>query len=362
MTSLNASARSAGSGSTHRFPWKWWLKDLDAVPKNGLKVFSCFSCGGGSSMGYKLAGYDVIGNCEIDPRVAKVYEANLHPKHTYLMDVRDFVKIPNDELPQELFELDVLDGSPPCTSFSLSGEREKAWNTERVFNEGQAKQKLDDLFLYFIQVADKLRPKVVIAENVAGLVKGNAKGYVNEIFKAFDAAGYKTQLFLLDASRMGVPQTRHRCFFIARRKDLELPAVKLSFNEEPIVFGKVRDEHGIPLKKGEKVKRYLKYIKPTDKNLKDTLSREIGADILFNAKISQDDRVAEALTAQCLTIRACDRLQYSDLDNINVQTFPQDYDFMGERVRYICGMSVPPVMMAQVAAQVKEQMFDGATK
>lgn len=360
MNNSSASARNAGSGSIHRFPWKWWLRDLDAVPKNGCTVFSCFSCGGGSSMGYKLAGFDVIGNCEIDPRVAKVYAANLHPKYPYIMDVRDFLKIPNDELPADLFRIDVLDGSPPCSVYSLSGERENAWGTERAFNEGQAKQRLDDLFLYFIQVADKLQPKVVIAENVAGLVKGNAKGYVNEIFKAFDAAGYQTQLFLLDAALMGVPQTRQRCFFIARRKDLGLPKVSITVNEEPILFGDVRTEHGIPLKKGEKVKRYLRYIQPTDRNLHDTLKRTIGSDILFNAKISQDNRVAEALTAQCLTIRGCDRLQYSDLDNVNVQTFPQDYDFMGGRVRYICGMSVPPVMMAHVASAVYEQMLRGA--
>lgn len=358
MNNSSASARSAGSVLTHRFPWKWWLKDLERVPKNGLTVFSCFSCGGGSSMGYKLAGYDVIGNCEIDPKVAAVYQANLHPKYPYLMDVRDFLKIPDDEIPVELFELDILDGSPPCTIFSLSGEREKAWNKEKVFNEGQAAQRLDDLFLYFIRISQKLRPKVVIAENVAGLVKGNAKGYVNEIFKAFNAAGYDVQLFLLDAARMGVPQSRQRCFFIARRKDLNLPQIKLAFNEPPVVFGEVRDERGVPLKKGEKVKRYLKYIQPTDKNLSETLARVEGSKNLFNVKISHDDCVAAALTAQCLTIRAFDKLQYSDCDTVNVATFPQDYDFMGERVRYICGMSVPPVMMAQVATQVKEQIFD----
>lgn len=41
--------------------FEWNLKDLEDVPKNNYKVFSCFSCGGGSTMGYKLAGYDVPG-------------------------------------------------------------------------------------------------------------------------------------------------------------------------------------------------------------------------------------------------------------------------------------------------------------
>ena len=310
-------------------------------------------------MGYKLAGYAVIGNVELDPRVAKVYEANLHPKYPYTMDVRDFLKIPNKELPDELFSLDVLDGSPPCSAYAMCGDREKNWGTEKTFREGQTKQRLDDLFFFFIQIAAKLKPKVVIAENVAGMVKGNAKGYVNEVFKWFNEAGYTAQLFLLDAAYMGVPQHRTRCFFIARRKDLCLPAIKLTFTERTIPFGEVRTEHGVPLRKGEKVKRYLNYIQPTDKCLGDTLKRIIGAEMLYNATISQDHNVAGTLTARCLTIRGADKLQYSDGDHINVQTFPQDYDFQDQNVRYICGMSVPPVMMARISEQVYRQWLKG---
>ena len=89
MTNSSANVHAADSSSIvkHQFPWKWYLSDLDKVQKNGKTVFSCFSCGGGSSMGYKLAGYDVIGCCEIDPRVMTVYQQNNHPKYPYLMDV-----------------------------------------------------------------------------------------------------------------------------------------------------------------------------------------------------------------------------------------------------------------------------------
>lgn len=53
--------------------YEWNLKDLKQVSKNNYNVFSCFSCGGGSTMGYKLAGYNVIGNCEIDKKINEVY-------------------------------------------------------------------------------------------------------------------------------------------------------------------------------------------------------------------------------------------------------------------------------------------------
>lgn len=133
MKNLNTNVRDADSNTTkHRFPWKWRLSDLKDVEKNGKKVFSCFSCGGGSTMGYKLAGYTVA---------------------------------------------------------------------------------------------------------------GNAKGYVNEIIKAFKSAGYSVQIFLLDAQTMGVPQRRKRVFFIARRNDLNLPKLVLDFREKPIHFGEVRSAH-----------------------------------------------------------------------------------------------------------------------
>ena len=88
--------------------YKWYLKDLGKVKKNGCKVFSCFSCGGGSSMGYKLSGYEVIGNCEIDEDTNEMYKLNHHPKYSFNMDIRHFLKL--SDYPSELYNLDVLDG------------------------------------------------------------------------------------------------------------------------------------------------------------------------------------------------------------------------------------------------------------
>src|SRR5574344_391644 len=154
----------------HKFPYRWTLKDARFTKDNG-KVFSCFACGGGSTMGYKLAGFDVIGCNEIDPRMNNVYVANHHPKHNYLMDSRDMVKLAkSQELPEELDQLDILDGSPPCSSFSTAGNRDEDWGKEKKFREGQAMQVLDTLFFDFIDLAKELQPKIVIAENVKGLL------------------------------------------------------------------------------------------------------------------------------------------------------------------------------------------------
>ena len=219
-----------------RFVGPWKLIDLTTVPKTGLTAFSCFHCGGGSTMGYKLAGFNVLGGVEIDPEMMALYRANHNPQHSYLMGVQQFNELPLDTIPDELKNLDLLDGSPPCSVFSMAGKREKKWGSEHHFREGQQKQRLDDLFMHFIQVGQRLQPKVIVAENVKGLVIGNAKGYVKEIFAAFKEAGYDTQLFLFNDARMGVQQSRERTFFIARRQDLQWLPLKLAFNEPPVTL------------------------------------------------------------------------------------------------------------------------------
>lgn len=310
-------------------------------------------------MGYKLAGYKVIGNCEIDPAMMKIYRANNHPEHSYLMDIREFLEIEDDQIPEALKHLDILDGSPPCSVFSLAGTREKGWNVEKRFKEGQAKQRLDDLFLYFIAVAEKLKPKVVVAENVKGLIIGKARGWVNRIVEAFDAAGYVTQIFLLNAASMGVPQKRQRVFFIAHRKDLDLPKLVLDFHERPVTFGEVRDEHGVDLGKGVISQMLMKYRQPGDRDLSDINKRIRKKSGMYTSPINRDNEPVQTITAGGYAFRMCDGLHMTDRDIINCQTFPQDYEFLDQKVQYVCGMSVPPVMMAGISEQIFRQWLAG---
>ncbi len=184
-------------------------------------------------MGYKLAGYDVMGANDIDEEMEKVYKKNHNPKAYIKAPVKDLITM---ELPPTFYDLDILDGSPPCSTFSMAGAREKNWGKDKKFREGQAVQILDDLFFDFIKVAGRLQPKVIVAENVKGMLLGDAKGYLVEIFKQFQAIGYNVQLFSLNAASMGVPQKRERIFFLCSRKDLKLPPIKLDFNESPILL------------------------------------------------------------------------------------------------------------------------------
>ena len=192
-------------------------------------------------MGYKLAGCDYLGGVEIDKKISEVYCRNLHPKYFFNEDIRDFLA--RESYPPELNDLDVLDGSPPCTLFSLNRGRirEESWGKKKAFKEGQQKQTIDDLVFVWTDLVAKMQPKVALMENVEGLTKGGAKKYLYNIVKRLGEAGYDAQVFILDGQYMGVPQVRRRCFVIGRRHDLGLPALHLDFAEDVIPFDVIRE-------------------------------------------------------------------------------------------------------------------------
>lgn len=340
------------------FPYKWHLSGgypAPGIEQHGLKVFGSFICGGGSSMGYKLAGYNHLGGIELDKPIAEVYQANHHPKYLYNEDIR--ITCARTDLPAELYNLHIFDGSPPCSTFSMAGNREEDWGIEKMFAEGQAMQRLDDLFFDYIKMVDKLRPKVAIAENVTGLLKGNARAYVHDIFAAFTAAGYESQLFNLNAASMGVPQARERVFFIARRADLNLPRLQLSFNEPYIPFGVIEDQVTEVIGKG-----ITPTIYPYWKRSKEgrPLSKVHPKGHYFNSyKVSRQKVM--------VTVAANDGARYIHYKYPNkisdeclklIGSFPMDYNFLDVRPQYLIGMSVPPVMTAQIAYQVYKQWFN----
>jgi len=349
----------------HKFPYNWTLKDAVFTKDKG-KVFSCFACGGGSTMGYKLAGFDVLGCNEIDPKMIEAYKTNHNPKYAFLEPIQTF-KLRKD-LPKELYDLDILDGSPPCSSFSMAGNREKDWGKDKVFREGQAMQVLDTLFFDFIDLAKELQSKIVVAENVKGLLMGEAKAYVIEIYKQFDLAGYHVQHFLLDAQKMGVPQRRERVFFIALRKDLSgkfmeqkdmftfLPKITMEFNEKTILFNKVYEKGNFENKLSDFYNDMWNNKKDSDTNFSDINGRERNKpNTGFGTTFVNLNKVCGTLTAKkdCFCLHVEPRY-LSNSEKSKIGSYPMDYKHNTDP-GYLIGMSVPPVMTAQIASNIYDQ-------
>tara|TARA_R110000851_G_scaffold324983_1_gene492635 strand:- start:62 stop:832 length:771 start_codon:yes stop_codon:yes gene_type:complete len=251
----------------------------------------------------------------------------------------------------------------------MVGNREKDWGKEKKFREGQAEQVLDNLFFDFIDLAKELQPKVVVAENVKGLLQGNAKKYVIKIYEEFKKAGYYCQHWLLDASDMGVPQRRQRVFFICLRKDLatdflhfkdmftECPKIEIKFNEDKIPFKNFKEDgsNEYPVSKFYK-ELWDKRIKGDDDfssingRVRNKPNTGFGTTFLY------EERPCGTLTTKKDCYVLFNEPRYlSDYETKCVGSYPQDYDFKKNRPEYLIGMSVPPIMTANIATEIYTQ-------
>lgn len=333
----------------------------DGYPAKGIEnhqstVFDTFVCGGGSSFGYKLAGYHHLGGVELDEKTAETYKTNHHPEHFYNMDMRDFVKM--DNLPEELYHLDLLGGSPPCSTFSISGGREKDWGKEKRFDEGQKLQTLDDLVFVWCDAVIKLRPKCFIMENVTGLIKGNAKSYAKRIVEKLYWKGcYDVQVFCMNSALMGVPQARERVFFIGHKHCYDLPKLVLDFNEPPILFKEIMESGVTDSDLSDYQMEMWRERKRSDTTFGDIALRLWNKNTMFNNYIVHSDRVLPTLTAGSPANALYDiPRNFTERELLLGSTFPTDYKYPSKnRLYFLVGMCVPPIMMAQISYEIWRQ-------
>jgi DNA (cytosine-5)-methyltransferase 1 len=231
--------------------------------KELFTVISLFAGGGGSSTGYRLAGGKVLAINEFVPEAIATYSHNFPDTKVISGDIKaitgdDFLDLTG----LKVGELDILDGSPPCSAFSVAGKREKGWkgatslNVKRtqhesglefeeeeiITNTGVKKysdiasvEAVEDLFLEFVRVAKDLKPKVIIAENVKGITFGEAKKKLAEFINRFEDLGYQVTYKVVNAADFGVPQGRERTIFICVRNDV-FEALDMHIFELPGIF------------------------------------------------------------------------------------------------------------------------------
>lgn len=195
------------------------MGEIAAQEPCGYTLVSTFSGCGGSCLGFRMAGFRTLWASEFVAAARQVYALNHPDVH---LDDRDIRQVQAAEVLEvcrlEPGQLDVLEGSPPCASFSTAGKRDEGWGKVRKYSD--TTQRTDDLFFEFARLLGGLRPRVFVAENVSGLVKGVAKGYFKEIHAALAAQGYRVEARVLDAQWLGVPQSRQRLIFMGVRADL----------------------------------------------------------------------------------------------------------------------------------------------
>ena len=216
---------------------RYTLKDtLESEKRELFKVLSTFAGGGGSSTGYRLAGGKILAINEFVPEAQNTYRENypntlIIPGDIKKLTGKDFL----EKINLKPGELDILDGSPPCSAFSMAGSvshgkgntHADAFGKTKQYSDIKGVENVEDLFFEFLRVAKEIQPKVIIGENVEGLTMGEAKEYFHKIQNTFEDNGYLVVADVLNASEYGVPQSRKRTFIIGVREDV---AEKIGIN------------------------------------------------------------------------------------------------------------------------------------
>lgn len=347
------------------------MAEIEQLPKNGFKVVSTFSGGGGSCLGYRMAGYDVVWANEFVEEAQRTYRAN----HSAYLDTRDIRSITPESILEitglQKGEIDLFDGSPPCCAFSTAGSREKGWGEARAYSDGK-KQRVDDLFYEYARLIKGLQPKVFVAENVSGLVKGTAKGYFLRILSELKSCGYNVSAKLLNAKWLGVPQSRERLIFVGVRKDLNMQPVFPKPFEYYYTLGEALE--GVPNDPAEvkwlteETGKYAiaKVLAKIPKNPKKVMS---GADVMngsyFNLVRESLNQPCSTLTQTASNIGAagiCHPLEdrkFTIAELKRITSIPDDfiltgdYKQQGERL----GRMVPPIMMKNISKTIAEEIL-----
>lgn len=185
-----------------------WNDHLAPRRPHAPTVVSLFAGCGGSSLGYSMAGYDERLAVEWSDKQGASFAANFPDVLLYLGDVAQLSNAQALDLAQlETGELDVLDGSPPCQGFSLSGRRKFADDRNQLFHE-------------YVRLLNAFAPRMFVMENVPGMVIGKMRLIFVDILAHLKAAGYDVSARVLMAAHYGVPQLRRRMIFVGVRRDL----------------------------------------------------------------------------------------------------------------------------------------------
>ena len=199
--------------------FRYTLDDLKKSSNRKLfNVVSFFAGGGGSSCGYKLAGGDVLCANEFQQVHADTYSANFPNTPVIVDDIR---KLNGEHIREKIgnVEIDILDGSPPCPPFSMSGTKQEGWGKEKVAYGAKMKN-IEDLTFDQIRLVGELKPKVVVCENVKGLTHDYAREYLIKMISEFERQGYITDYRVMNGWQFGVPQKRERVFIVSVRQDV----------------------------------------------------------------------------------------------------------------------------------------------
>lgn len=330
-----------------------WQKAIAPRGPDAPTVISTFAGGGGSLAGYMMAGYRDLLAVEWDDNAVEVLALNWPNLDIYHGDI---AKLTVGEVLERTGlqpgELDVLDGSPPCQGFSTAGKR--AMNDPR-----------NQLFREYTRLLRGLEPKVLVMENVSGLVKGKMKLVFVEILRELKASGYKVRACLLNAKYFHVPQSRERLIFIGVRDNLE---IKPSFPKGE--SGEIASRYAFLECADIDAPEFPDWLKKASRMIDAGNYSSLSYENAFlkykgnkagsrNFRLLSWDRCSCTILSQWISISGIghpDRQRYLSIGELKrLSSFSDNYQFTGGYKKGInrIGNSVPPLFMEAISRHIK---------
>ena len=388
--------------------FRYTLDDLEKSANRKLFTYiSFFAGGGGSSAGYKLAGGDCKFVNEFQQVAVDTYLANW-PNTPHICD--DIKNITGKQIMEmtgiQESELDILDASPPCPPFSMSGTKQKGWGKEKTAY-GMKQKNIEDLTWEVIRITGEMKPKVVICENVKGLTMDYASEHLQRMVNDFESQGYITVWKVLKGQEQGVPQKRERVFIVSVRNDvlddIGMPFMLLSglFPEPEKEFATIQDAIGDlkqdnenaseayelveAMKKGAK----WKWLKRLPKNPDRVVS--VGDDVVgpwydkviahrkkwgktiperkhsfYQSRRVPYNQASHTLSEQGLMTSLAVHLHpeedrvFTTKESARIMTLPDDYKFTGTLNQNLAriGLMVAPICMKYLADEIYKQVLE----
>lgn len=170
------------------------------MKKNSYKFIDLFSGCGGFSSGLEMAGHKCLLGIDFNADAVKTFAKNHPNSHALHMDIHKLTKTKLEKL-IDFKEVDMVVGGPPCQGFSTVGK-------------GEVNDERNSLFQQFVRIVKITQPKVVLFENVTGMLAKKNEAVLHKVFKSFEKLGYQMDARVMSADEYGVPSRRKRAIIM----------------------------------------------------------------------------------------------------------------------------------------------------
>ena len=325
-------------------------------------------------LGFQKAGFQIVFANDFDKDAQAVYALNIGK-----IDGRDILTIDEQEIP----EGDILTAGFPCQPFSNAGSRKGVHDSRGM------------LYKECLRIIQKRMPKVIVFENVKGLLSTkyidgrNLAEVILEDLSHMNKTGYQVVYQLVNAADYGVPQNRQRVFFIGVRKDLEMTFTfpkkrakeNLTLRHVLTVPPEVPNQVDWPLSpQAMEMVRFIpeggswkdvpyEHLAPRFQRIRDNMKRYHSPN--FYRRFSRDEicgtMTASAQPENCGIIHPTENRRFTIREVARIQTFPDDFSFFTDTAREITAMykvignAVPVQLAYEIALAIMKQVFQKQT-